>query len=166
MRVSHAHALCLTRMGRIEHLEKVHSQDTVVVCTHGGCMMVLHRALTGVCQTLPRNFGFRAHWLLRISPQMHPSHPPAPAVFSPRSPSYWFFCCKARNGRNTLSFPFLASVAACGYPTTVDGELKLAAFRRFVPVFSQHMKNNIELLILMPSHRWVADAMFCDRPKE
>jgi broad specificity phosphatase PhoE len=28
-------------------MEKVHAEDTIVVCTHGGCMVVLEAALTG-----------------------------------------------------------------------------------------------------------------------
>jgi hypothetical protein len=34
---------------RIKHLETAHAHDTVVVCTHGGCMMVLEAGLTGAC---------------------------------------------------------------------------------------------------------------------
>ena len=37
----------VTTIARIKHLERLHSQDTVVVCTHGGCIMVLEAALTG-----------------------------------------------------------------------------------------------------------------------
>ena len=36
---------------RIKHLETVHAHDTIVVCTHGGCMMVLEAGLTGACSS-------------------------------------------------------------------------------------------------------------------
>jgi hypothetical protein len=32
---------------RMKQIEKLHAEDTVVVCTHGGCMVVLEAALTG-----------------------------------------------------------------------------------------------------------------------
>jgi hypothetical protein len=37
---------------RIQHMEKVHADDTIVVCTHGGCMMVLEAVLTGTSALL------------------------------------------------------------------------------------------------------------------
>ena len=38
---------------RMKQMEKVHADETIVVCTHGGCMLVLEAALTGMSAPHP-----------------------------------------------------------------------------------------------------------------
>jgi hypothetical protein len=51
--VNHAPAPVDPRSIRIKQMEKVHADETIVVCTHGGCMLVLEAALAGTSAPHP-----------------------------------------------------------------------------------------------------------------
>ena len=138
MRAAHAHALCLTQICRIKHLEAAHSQDTVVVCTHGGCMIALRCALTGVCQALQQQSLPNA-WVSSNFPtiilQLHASRPPSCPL--PLCPSL-ISLCQGSHWMKTTCYQFLVSAAASGCATTPDSELNPLIL---CPACSQRVKS-------------------------